>query len=156
MEHDVVDVTCSKNSAKFVVTGPDATAAAEIESTGQARFPLDLIPKLKKIAASFGSEAVRIRVENGPIRINSMSVSNPDITVSEINDRPIDIPDDAPILDIVALQFLFTSDELASSNLMERFVEADKTRIKALKSAASTLAPLGLRAKKWIIWYLTR
>ena len=108
------------------------------------RFPLAILPKLRKVASTFGDKPVRIRIENGRIRVNSMSISIPGITTKPMSDRPIDIPDDAPARDILALNYLFTKEEIVESDLTARFLAANSQRIKAIDSAAGTLSAFGI------------
>ena len=142
---DEVDLTCYRETLKFVVTGREFTCPARVESRGMVRFPLAILPKLRKIASSFGDKPARIRIEDGRIRVNSMSISIPGITTRPMSDRPIDIPDDAPARDILALNYLFTKEEIADSDLTARFLAAKSERIKAIESAAQWLLPVGIR-----------
>jgi hypothetical protein len=108
------------------------------------RFPIAILPKLRKVASSFGDKPVRIRIEDGRIRVNSMSISIPGITIRPMSDRAIDLPDDAPARDILALNYLFTKEEIAESNLTARFLAANSQRIKAIDSAAVSLNAFGI------------
>ncbi len=141
---DEVDLTCYREALKFVVTGREFTCPAKVESKGMVRFPLAILPKLRKVASTFGDKPVRIRIENGRIRVNSMSISIPGITTKPMSDRPIDIPDDAPARDILALNYLFTKEEIVESDLTARFLAANSQRIKAIDSAAGTLSAFGI------------
>ncbi len=142
---DEVDLTCYRETLKFVVTGREFTCPANVESRGMVRFPLAILPKLRKVASSFGDGPVRIRIEDGRIRVNSMSISIPGITIRQLSDRAIDIPDDAPARDILALNYLFTKEEIAESDLTARFLAANSQRIKAIDSAADTLKAFGIK-----------
>jgi hypothetical protein len=142
---EVVDLTCYRDNIKFVVTGREFTCPARVELKGMAQLPLDLLPKLRKVAATFGDKPVRIRIEDGRIRVNSMSIPVEGITTRKMSDRPIDIPDDAPVRDILALHFLFTGEEMVESDLTARFLAANSQRLKGIQSAADTLAPFGIR-----------
>ena len=64
-----------------------------------------------------------------------------------MSDRPIDIPDDAPVRDILALNYIFTKEEVVESDLTARFLAANSQRIKAIDSAAELLAPFGIPAE---------
>ncbi|HEY5331593.1 MAG TPA: hypothetical protein VIJ79_17065 [Acidobacteriaceae bacterium] len=125
---DIVDITCYRENVKFVVTGREITCPALVESVGAAQFPVTLMAKLGKLAASFDDENPRIRIEVGRIRVNSAAVSMPGIILRKIADRPIDIPDDAPIRDILALRYLFTQEELVASDLAKRYLAAVSTK----------------------------
>jgi hypothetical protein len=139
-----VDLTCYSDNIKFVVTGRELTCPARVELKGKAQFPLDLLPRLRKVAATFGDKPVRIRIEDGRVRVNSMSIAAEGITTQKMSDRPIDIPDDAPVRDIMALHYLFTRAEIAESDLTTRFLAANSERLKCIQSAARTLAPFGV------------
>ena len=65
---DEIDMTCYRETLKFVVTGREFTCPARVEIKGMVRFPLAILPKLRKAAASFGEKPVRIRIEDGRIR----------------------------------------------------------------------------------------
>jgi hypothetical protein len=101
--NEVVDLTCYPGSVRFLVTGREYTATALVQAKGLAQLPLNLLPKLRKVAGTFNEKPLRIRIENGKIRMNSMSLASGEITEKKINDRAIDIPDDAPVADILAL-----------------------------------------------------
>ncbi|HXE07638.1 MAG TPA: hypothetical protein VN612_07065 [Acidobacteriaceae bacterium] len=136
-EHDeLVDITCTHDSVKFVVTGREFSCLADVTSLGSAEIPLDLLPRLRKVAATFDTD-VRIRIEPGRVRVNSMSISHPAVALKRIGGRMIDIPDDAPAQDVLALQFLFTNTEIAESNLLGRVLEATSKLQKALDSATA-------------------
>lgn len=141
---DYIDLTCYRDNIKFVVTGREFTCPAVVDLKGMARFPLSLLPKIRKSASSFGDKPARIRIEDGRIRVNSMSISLAGITAQKMNDRPIDIPDDASDRDILALNFLFTSGELADSDLTARFLAANSAREKAIDSALNGLDKFGV------------
>jgi hypothetical protein len=138
--NELVDLTCYRDDIKFVVTGREFTCPARVELKGMAQFPLDLLPRLRKVAATFGDKPARIRIEDGRIRVNSMSITVEAITTRKMSDRPIDIPDDAPVSDVLALHYLFTAAEIADSDLTARVLAADSDRLKCIQSAASTLA----------------
>jgi len=76
-----------------------------------------------------------------------MSISVEGITTRKMSDRPIDIPDNAPVRDILALHYLFTGAEIAESDLTARFLAANSQRLKAIQSAAETLEPFGIRCE---------
>jgi hypothetical protein len=141
---ELVDLTCYRDNIKFIVTGREFTCPATVELKGMARLPLELLPRLRKVAATFGDKPVRIRIEDGRIRVNSMSISVEGITTRKMSDRPIDIPDDAPVRDILALHFLFTGEEMVESDLTARFLAANSQRLKGIQSAAETLAHFGI------------
>jgi hypothetical protein len=82
-------------------------------------------------AATFGDKPLRIRIEAGRIRVNSMSIVLDGVTTRKMSDRPIDIPDDASVRDILALQYVFTKEEVAESDLTARFLAANSERQKA-------------------------
>jgi hypothetical protein len=141
---ELIELTCFGSNVRFLVTGRESTTSATVEATGQAQFPLSVLPMLRKAAATFDSASIRIRIENGRIRVNSMSISMPEIVISKITDRPIDIPDNAPARDILALKFLFSADEMAASDMANRYLAANSARLKAIRSAADTLSPFGI------------
>jgi hypothetical protein len=131
-----VDIVCTQDSVKFVVTGREFSCLADVSSLGAAQIPLDLLPRLRKAAATFDTD-VRLRVEDGRVRVNSMSISHPAIALKRMGGRMIDIPDDAPARDVLALQYLFTNTEIAESNLVGRVLAANSTLQKALDVAAN-------------------
>ena len=141
---EIVVITCTRGNVRFLITGREDTCSAQVDTTGQAQLPATILPKLVKVAATFPEGKLRIRVGTGQIKINSMSFTSSEITVSEIMDRPIDIPDDAPVRDILALKFLFTPDEITASDLATRFLAANSQRAKAIESAASLLGDFGV------------
>ncbi len=107
-------------------------------------MPLAILPKLRKAAATFGDKPLRIRIEAGRIRVNSMSIALDGITTQKMSDRPIDIPDDASVCYILALKYVFTKEEVAESDLTARFLAANSARQKAVDRATESLATFGI------------
>jgi hypothetical protein len=143
-EHELVDLACYRDNIKFVVTGREFTCRATVELKGMARMPLAILPKLRKAAATFGDKPLRIRIDAGRIRVNSMSIALDGITTQKMSDRPIDIPDDASVRDILALKYVFTKEEVAESDLTARFLAANSARQKAVDRATESLATFGI------------
>ena len=143
---DLVDLTCYRDNVKFVVTGREVTCPASVEAVGAAQFPVTVMAKLGKLAATFNDESPRIRIEAGRIRINSAAVSMPEIMLRKVSDRPIDIPDDAPIRDILALRYLFSQEELVASDLAKRYLAAVSRKTKDIASVTASLAAYGIPA----------
>jgi hypothetical protein len=143
-EQELVDLTCYRDNIKFVVTGRELTCHATVELKGMARMPLAILPKLRKAAVTFGDKPLRIRIEAGRIRVNSMSIALDGITIQKMSDRPIDIPDNASVCDILALKYVFTKDEVAESDLTARFLAANSERQKAVDRATELLATFGV------------
>lgn len=143
-EGDVVDISCTRENVRFVVTGREITCAAGVESLGVAQVPLEIFAKIGTIAKTYKEPRTRIRIEPARVRINNMAIAIPESPRKLIGDRMIDIPDDASLMDLLAVSVLFRGNEIAESNLTERVLEANSKRLKALESAASILAPLGI------------
>jgi hypothetical protein len=143
-DNELVDLTCYRDNVKFVVTGRELTCRAAVELKGMTQLPLAILPKLRKVAATFGDKPLRIRIDAGRIRVNSMSIALDRITTQKMSDRPIDIPDDASVRDILALKFLFTMEEVAESDLTARFLAANSERLKAIARATESLAAFAI------------
>ena len=87
-----VDLTCTRDSVRFVVTGREFSCPAVVQARGMTRFPVDLLARLREVATSFAPRPLRIRVDEGRVRVNSMSISIPGVRPKHLMDRPIDIP----------------------------------------------------------------
>lgn len=129
--HELVDLICSPDSVRFVVTGRDFSCDAQVASVGAAQIPIAILPRVRKAAATFDGD-IRIRIEDGRLKVNSMSLAMPEIALKRLAGRLIDIPDDAPARDVLALHYLFTDTEIAESNLVGRVLEANSILQKAL------------------------
>ena len=143
-----VDLTCTRESVRFVVTGRAFSCPAVVQARGMTRFPVDLLARLRTVASSFAPKPLRIRIDEGRVRVNSMSISVPNVKTKHLMDRPIDIPDDAPIRDMLALKYIFSPEEVAESDLTARFLAANAQRVKAIESSTELLAPFGVGMKK--------
>jgi hypothetical protein len=141
---DLIDLVCFNGAVRFVVLGRETTVEATVASRGSAQLPLSLLRKLGQMAATFDTQLIRVRVEQGRIRINSMAVANDAIRLERVLARPIDIPEDASDRDLLALVHLFTPEQVTDANLSSRVLAANSRKDKVLESASRDLAPYGV------------
>lgn len=83
-----------------------------------------------------GTGRLRIRIDSGRFRVESFGYSHPDIELKQIGTRIADLPINAGVLDALAIQKLFSAEEIAESGLAARVVEAQEKAIQAVERAA--------------------
>ncbi len=141
---DTLDLTCADGAVSFVTLGRESSADAVVAAAGQARIPLAIIGRIAELAESFHKTPVRIRLEPGKIRVQSASITEPGIRIGKIKERSIDIPDDAPILDLLSVHMLFSAQQIKESDLSTRIMAAEKQRSADLGRATEALAKYGV------------
>jgi len=144
---ELVDVTVLRSTARFVVTGREYECDVEAETPGFAQVPLELLPQLQKTAKSFPDDPIRIRIEAGRIRIKSAAVNHPGIALTKGRVRSIDVPDDAPAIDFLAIKQIFSAAQIKENSLTAKIEAAKEELDEALASAAASLAGFNVTKK---------
>ena len=141
---DLVDVTAYEGAVRFVVLGRETTVDAQVALRGAAQLPLSLLKRLGEVAKTFDQDTTRVRIENGRAWVNSMVVSNEKVGLERVLARSIDIPDDAPDRDLLALKYLFTPEQAAEANLTARLLAAHSRYLKVIDSCVKELSAYGI------------
>ncbi len=142
---DAVDFTADRESLKLVATGTSVEIAIEAAEIGSVSIPISVVAKLKKLAATYEIDDIRLRASDGKVRIEGMSVGHEDIRVRKIANRLIDIPQDAGPLDVLTLRQIFTAVEIEDCALGARVLEVERRLTDVLDSAARALKEYGVR-----------
>ena len=111
---DVVELTAERSTLRLVVTGRSVEVSIEAESRGSVSVPIGVMFALRRTSKSYEDTHFRIRISDGKIRFQGMSISNPGITMNKIARRIIDIPEDARPMDVLSLRFIFLQFQRAS------------------------------------------
>ena len=148
IDHDTVDISASGDSLEFTSTGTSTTIDAGIRQAGYARVPLPVLEKVKKFAGTFNKESLFLRVEPGRVRIESASVSHADVEMRSIGRRIADLPVNAGPLDVLALQRIFSAEEIADSGLAARVLDAQETARTSVDGAVANLERLEIPRSK--------
>jgi hypothetical protein len=141
---DVVELTAERSTLAFVATGRSVEVSIEAESRGSASIPIGVMFALKRTSKSYEDGHFRIRVSEGKLRFQGMSISNPGIALKRVARRIIDIPEDAVPMDILSLRFIFSVDEIEDCGLHGKVLQAQTELANALDSASSSLHDYGI------------
>jgi hypothetical protein len=142
---EMVDITAhAAGSAVFVITGRSVDVPAQVAELGTASAPASVLHRLKSILKTYKEDPLRIRITPGRVRVENTAISEPRIVLRNIASRIIDVPTNARDLDLLALPFLFTTEEISDSNLTTRVLNAQQSLSDSISWAASSLASLGV------------
>jgi len=141
---DVVDLTANYLTLALVVTGRSVDVSVEAKSTGSASVPIGVMFALKRASKSYEDEHFRIRISEGKVRFQGMSISNPSIIMKKVARRIIDIPEDARAIDVLSLRHIFSVDEIEDCGLHGKVLQAQTELANALDSASCSLHDYGI------------
>ncbi len=144
MDKDTADVVVSAGDLQLCSTGTSTTIHAAVLQAGYARVPLPVLKTVKRAAASFKAPRLRVRIDNGRFRVESFACSHRDIELRQLGRRMVDLPIDAGVLDTLAVQRLYSAEEIAESGLAARVVDAQERAIRAIEGAAGSLREFGV------------
>lgn len=144
MLHDTADFHVIADTLEICSTGTSTRMAVSVAQAGYARMPLEILKRLRRAAGTFKLPRLRLRIEAGRARIENFGFSHPDIELKPIGARIADLPIDARPLDALALQKLYSAEELAESGLAARVLDAQQALRSAIDSAAFTLRGFGI------------
>jgi hypothetical protein len=144
MDTDTADLNVRGDRIELQSTGTSTDLPAEVVAAGYARVPLPTLKEVTRVARSFATTRIRVRIEPGKFRVESFSLSHRDIELRPIGARIADIPVNAPPADALALLKLYSADELADSGLAARVVEAQEFATSRINSAFNYLQELGV------------
>ncbi len=144
MDQDTADFRAVADDLELCSTGTSTHMDAQVIRAGNARVPLPVLSHIKKIAVSFKRDRLRVQIEAGRFKVESYSLSHPDVELKRIGTRLADLPVNASALDGLALQKLFSAEELAESGVAARVLAAQERASSAIESAASSLQEFGV------------
>jgi hypothetical protein len=123
---ECVDINARGNEIEPVSTGASVSLPADVLQRGYGRVPYGLFESIGKVLKSFRQPVVRILILPGQLKVASLTFSHPEISMRLIGPRIADLPIDAPLVDVLGLQFRFTADELEDSGLVSRMLAAQE------------------------------
>lgn len=141
---DVVDFLVRAADLEICTTGTSVHLEACVYSAGYARLPLLLLKKIKKLASSYNKPKLSIRIDKERFRIESFAMVEEGIELKPIGPRITDVPIDATVLDLLAIQKLYSAEEIADSGLAARVAEAQQKSASDLNSAMLSLSRYGI------------
>jgi TPR repeat protein len=147
---EVVDLTADRTTLTVVATGRSIEVPIVAEVMGSAIVPIKVIFGARRISMNYQDERLRLRISDGKFRIQSMSISNPDIAMKRIARRIIDIPNDASPMDVLALRHIFSVDEIEDSGLHVKVLNAQADLTWCLENASTTLRDYGFEQAELI------
>src|ERR1035437_8318533 len=113
---DLVDLSLQQSMLTLEATGTSVEVPVVGESSKKVSIKVGHLAKLKKISATYKAGPVRIRVSDGQIRFQNMSIGA-SVSEAKVARRVIDIPNDASVLDLVSLPEIFAPDEIEACRL---------------------------------------
>jgi hypothetical protein len=137
-----VDLTVDESSLKLEAMGTDVEVPVETKTPGVARVSISNIAGLKKISRTYKTGPINVRVADGYIRFQRTSIR---INLPETKNtrRMIDIPSDARAMDLIALQEIFSAEEIEESGLLPKVLETQDMKARTLEAAATSLQKYG-------------
>jgi hypothetical protein len=139
---DLVDLAVEQSTLTLVATGTKVAVSVVSESSESASITVGNLAKLKKVSATYKAGPVRIRIGDGRIRFQNMSIGA-SISETTASRRVIDIPNDASVLDLVSLPEIFTPDEIEACGLHTRVANARESITRMMESAITSMCELG-------------
>ena len=140
---ELVDMTAGPGLLIVIVTSRSVEVPVKEMERGSFSIPIGVLFKMKKISGTYEENVFRVRVKEGSFRLQGMSVSHPGITAKMIARRVIDIPEDAAARDVLALPFLFSSDEIEECGLSARVLDEQQRLANCITSAYYSLRDYG-------------
>lgn len=139
VDQDTADFIAIADSLKLCSTGTSTEMDANVVQAGYGRVPLPILKSIKKVAGSFRTDRVRVKIEAGRLKIETFGFSHPDIELKRIGTRIADLPVNASVLDALAMQKLYSAEELAESGLAARVLGAQERAIATVERATRSL-----------------
>ena len=143
---EMVDINVRAAEVELVTTGVSSPFPAEVRRSGYARVPLPVFERISRAIRGLRNDSIRVSVEIGTIKVGKLSFSHPEITLRLIGARVGDLPIDAPLADVLALQAPFRPEELEDSGfgLLARVLEAQEQASKLIDQVFVSLEQLGI------------
>jgi hypothetical protein len=147
-ETDVADLFVSECVATLRTVGTSTEIPVNGTSLGTARIPLPALQVIAKISGTFKSKDIAVQVEDGSIKVGTFRHRNPGIILGILPNQRIDLPVDTSLLDTLGVGALLTQHEIEEQGLTARMLEAWERANRAITSAASSLAAVGVSEQK--------
>ena len=145
-----VDLTAKGDVLVLAAIGTSVEIPINCMKTGRLSIAVSDLFNLQKISKSYKPGPVHIRVDDGRIYFEKTSLRYRHSAalakcVEEPNDepRPIDIPNDASVLDLFSLPAIFTTQEIGACGLQARVKKAQEAVVKMTESAVSSMSEFG-------------
>jgi hypothetical protein len=138
-----VKLALDKEELRFVLPGKSVAIGANATTRGIASVPIGVIFGLKRMCENSEDEQFKVAVKNGCLRIQKATISHSDIALVKKKTREVVIPDDAGPMDILALRYVLSSDEIDGNGLYSRLQEAQTEWKRSLDNACEALRPYG-------------
>jgi hypothetical protein len=140
---EMVDLNADHSTLSVVMTGRSIEVPIEAEVIGSAAIPIKVIFGAKRMSASYKDGHLRLRISEGKFRLQNTTISNPNIAMKKVARRIIEIPDDAHPIDVLALRYIFSVDEIEDSGLHVRVLDAQSELTQSLENASMMLRDYG-------------
>ena len=145
---DVADLFVSACVATLRSVGTSTEIPVNGTSLGTARIPMPALQVIAKTSGTFKSKEITVQVEDGSIKVGTFRHRNPGITLGILPNQRIDLPVDASLLDTLGVGAVLTQHEIEEQGLTARMLEAWQRANRAITSAASSLAAVGVSEQK--------
>lgn len=126
-ETDSVDLLVSSIAATFRSIGTETEMPVTGKRPGAVRLPLKLSPRIVDVAKSYNKRELTLRFGERTMRMGSLKLDNPDITLGTLPDLKFDLPSDAGPLDTLAMASLLSPEGIADQGLRERVENVAET-----------------------------
>lgn len=140
---DPIDFIADTCNLRLEATGTRADVRIQCEEGGRVRISVADALNLKKLSSTYKKGLVRVRFQEGRIRLQNSSIALVVCETESIHDL-IDFPIDASLTDILALPAIYSEQEIADSGLQEKVASAKKQVENLILGATSDLSALGV------------
>jgi hypothetical protein len=141
---EMVDLNARGDEVELVTTGASSPLSADVGSSGYARVPLLVFERISRAIRQLRNDSIRVSIEAGTIKVGKLSFLHPGISLRLIGARIADLPIDAPLCDVLALQARFRPEEIEDSGLLAKVLEAQEQASKLIDQAFISLEHLGI------------
>jgi len=141
-QSEFVDMNVANGELELVTTGASSALPAEVVRSGYGRAPYLVFEWFGKAVKTLKQPSVRVLIEPGKVKAANLIFSHADISVRLIGARIADLPMDAPLPDVLALQARFSDDELEDSGLLAKVMAAQEQASGLIDKAMKALEPL--------------
>jgi hypothetical protein len=141
---EMVDINARSPDVELVTTAVSSAFPADLRTSGYARLPLLVFERISRAIRNLRKDSIQVLIEAGTIRVGKLSVLHPEISLRLIGARIADLPIDAPLPDVLALQARFRPEELSDSGVLSKLLEAQEQASKLIDQAFMSLEQLGI------------
>lgn len=144
LHKDTADLIAVADSLALCSTGTSAEIDAVVVQAGLGRVTLPVLHNIRKVAPTFSFPRLHVEIGVGRIKIASYTLSHPDIELKPISARTADLPINATVIDALAMQKLYSAEEIVESGLAARVLDAQKKARRAISDAEYALHSFGV------------